>query len=130
MSKIFVSSGVVATLLMVIAVSPANAFRGGGGGGFHGGGFHGGGFHEGFHSGGFHGGFHDHDRFHERGFRGPGFVGGLALGLGLGAVGGALLYPPPVYFEPPPVYYESPPVCLAPPPLGGYCGPDGLPYPY
>jgi hypothetical protein len=116
MSKVFVS-GVVAGILMV-AVSPANAFRGGG-------------FHEGFHGGGFHEGFHDHDRFHERGFRGPGIVGGLALGLGLGVVGGgALLYPLPVYYEPPPVYYESPPVCFAPPPLGDYCGPDGLPYPY
>jgi hypothetical protein len=115
MSKVLVSS-VAATLLMVIAVSPANAFRGGGGGGFHGGGFH--------------GGFHDPDRFHKRGFRGPSIVGGLALGLGLGVIGGALLYPPPVYFEPPPVYYVSPPVCLGPPPLGDYCGPDGLPYPY
>jgi hypothetical protein len=130
MSNVLVS-GIAATLLMVTTVTPANAFRGGGGG-FHGGGFHegfrDGGFHEGFRGGGFHegfrgGGFHDHDHFHERGFRGPGIVDGLALGLGLGVVGGALLYPPPVYYEPPPV-------CLAPPPLGYDCGPDGLLYPY
>jgi hypothetical protein len=96
MSNVLVS-GVAAALLMVTTVSPANAFRGGG--------------------------FHDHDHFHERGFRGPGIVDGLALGLGLGVVGGALLYPPPVYYEPPPV-------CLAPPPLGYDCGPDGVLYPY
>jgi hypothetical protein len=106
MNKCLVS-GVAAALLMGTAVSPANAWRGGGG--FHGGGFHGGGFHEGFR-------FHDHDRF-----RGPRFFGGFALGLGLGAVGGALLYPPPVYYAPPPVYY--------PPPPGYYYGTDGRLYP-
>jgi hypothetical protein len=107
MNRVLVA-GVAAALLVGAAVSPANAWRGGGGG-FHGGGFHGGGFR---------GGFHDHDRF-----RGPRFFGGFGLGLGLGAVGGALLYPPPVYYAPPPVYYYPPP------PPGYFYGTDGRLYP-
>ena len=119
----FAVAAVAAALSIGAVLSPANAEHGGG---FHGGagvlhGFHGGEhFHEGFHGER----FHDHDHF-----RGPVIVGGLALGLGLGAVGGALL-PPSVYYAPPapsPVCYPPPPA--SPPPPAGYCyGPDGLLY--
>jgi hypothetical protein len=138
MTRVLVAA-VSAALLIGAVVSPANAEHGGGG--FHGGagvlhgggGFHGGEhFHEAIRGGGFHERFHDHDHDHDH-FRGPVIVGGLALGLGLGAVGGALL-PPTVYYEPPaaycgpsPVCYPPPPAC--PPPPAGYCyGPDGLLY--
>ena len=67
-----------------------------------------------------HGGpaYHGPARFHggrgPRGFGGPGpFVGGALLGLGVGAlVGGALAPPPPVVYAPPPpgYYYPPPPV--------------------
>jgi hypothetical protein len=80
------------------------------------------GFHEGFHGDRFHN--HDH-------FRGPVIVGGLALGLGLGAVGGALLPPPAACYGLSPVCYPPPPASppAAPPPPAGYCyGPDGLLY--
>jgi hypothetical protein len=86
-------AGVSAALLIGTTVSPANAWRGGGG-------------------------FHDHDRF-----RGPGFFGGFTLGLGFGAVGGALLYSPPVHYALPPVYDYPPP------PPGYYYGTDGRLYP-
>ena len=117
MTRVLVAA-VSAALLIGAVVSPANAGHGGGdfhggagvfhgGGGFHGGGSHGGEhFHEAFRGGGFHEGFHgerfrNHDRFHDHDhFRGPVIVGGLSLGLGLGAVGGALL-PPSVYYGPP-----------------------------
>jgi hypothetical protein len=148
MTRVLVAA-VSAALLIGAVVSPANAEHGGGGfhGGaavFHGGGhggagvFHGGGgihggehFHEAFRGGGFHKGFHgerfhDHDHDHDH-FRGPVIVGGLALGLGLGAVGGALLPPPAAHDGPSPVCYPPPPA--SPPPPAGYCyGPDGLLY--
>lgn len=114
MKKVLTAS-LAAALLIGSALAPAYAE--GHGGGFHGGrGFRGGGFHD------FHGGF-----------RGPRFGGGLALGLGLGVLGGALLYPyyaPPVYYAqpyyPPQAYY--PPCPPAPP--GYYCASDGRLYPY
>jgi hypothetical protein len=128
----FAVAAVAAALSIGAVVSPANAEHGGG---FHGGAgalhsFHGGErFHEALRGGGFHEGFHG-ERFHDHDhFRGPVIVGGLALGLGLGAVGGALL-PPSVYYAPPapsPVCYPPPPA--SPPPPAGYCyGPDGLLY--
>jgi hypothetical protein len=72
---------IAALTTVLIASTPAYAFRMGGGG------FHGGGF-GGFHGGGFHGGF--------GGFRGGGFRGGFARGgfVGGGLVGGALLAAP------------------------------------
>jgi len=78
-----------AAILTGAATSPAAAdWRGRGGGGWR---------------GGYGGGWHEH---HHRGGIGP----GIALGLGLGALGGALLYnPPPVYYAPP-GYYPPPPV--------------------
>ena len=100
----------VAIALVVAAASPAMAdYRGwhGGGGGWHGGGWHGNG-------GGWHG--------HNNGWVGP----GLALGLGLGVLGGALLAPPPVYYAPPPAYYP-PPTYYAPPPA--YYAPPPVYYP-
>jgi hypothetical protein len=146
MTRVLVAA-VSAALLIGAVVSPANAEHGGGGfhggagvfhggGGFHGGagvshgggGIHGGEhFHEAFRGGGFHEGFHG-DRFHDHDhFRGPAIVGGLALGLGLGAVGGALLPPPAAYNGPSPVCY--PPPLASPSPPAGYCyGPDGLLY--
>jgi hypothetical protein len=122
MTRVLVAA-VSAALLMGAMVSPTNA---GHGGGFHGGarGFHGGEhFHDALRGGGFHERFHDHDRDD---FRGPVIVGGLALGLRLGAVGGALLPPPAANYEPSPDCYPPPP---AYPPPAGYCyGPDGLLY--
>jgi hypothetical protein len=105
MNKVLVTA-VSAALLTGAALSPANAWRGGGG------------FHQGF-RGGFRGGerfehFHDHDRFRGRGF---------ALGLGLGALGGGYYGPPVYYYSPPPVYYYPPP------PPGYYYGTDGRLYP-
>jgi opacity protein-like surface antigen len=70
---------------------------------------------------GYYGGYHSyHGGYHHRGY---GWVGpGVALGLGLGVLGGALLYNrPPVYYVPPPVYY--PPRPYYPPP--GYYPPQG-----
>ena len=97
MTRVLIA-GVTAALFMGI-VPPAIANFHGGGGGFHGGGagvFHGGErFHEGFRRER----FHDHDHDH---FRGPVIVGGL----GLGAVGGALLAPS-VPYGPPPVCYPT-----------------------
>ena len=53
--------------------------------------FRGGGFYQGSHGER----FHDHNRFHDHDhFRGPVIVGGLALGLGLGALGGGNRRPP------------------------------------
>jgi hypothetical protein len=98
----------VAIVFMAAAASPAVAGdRGwhGGGGGWHGNG----------------GGWHGHNN---GGWIGP----GLALGLGLGVLGGALLAPPPVYDAPPPAYYPpptyyAPPPAYYPPPLGYYAQP-------
>jgi hypothetical protein len=117
MTRILVAA-VSAALLIGAVVSPAGA-------GHDSGGSHGGGFHEGFHGERFHN--HDHDHF-----RGHVIVGGLAFGLGLGAVGGALLPPSGSYG--PPAEYEASPVCYPPPsayppPPVGYCyGPDDLLY--
>jgi hypothetical protein len=104
------------------AASPAFAWNGGGhgGGGWHGGGtWHGGGgWHGGgWHGGGWHGGWH--------GGRGCCWGGPFALGLGLGALGGAYAYgypyayPPPVYYPPPPVYYAPPPQTYSQAPVPG-----------
>jgi hypothetical protein len=110
----------VATALVVAAASPAVA----GDRGWHGnvGGWHGGGWH----GGGWHGGWHGHNN---GGWVGP----GIALGLGVGVLGGALLAPPPVYYAPPPIYYP-PPAYFPPPsayyPQPGYYAPPSYSRPY
>jgi hypothetical protein len=88
---------------LLIGATPALADWNGRGGGYHGG--NGGGWHE-----------HHHGN-------GNAWVPGVVLGLGaLGALGGALLYPPPpVYYPPPTVYYPPqqpyyPQQYYAPPP--------------
>jgi hypothetical protein len=60
-------------------------------------------------------------------------VGGVLLGLGLGAlVGGAIVQSQqPQYYAPPPQYYAPPPpVYYAPPPPGYYAPPPGAYQPY
>ena len=101
---------------------------GGHGGGFHGGGFHGGGFHGGgFHGGGFHGGsFHGGGRGGYYYGGGYPFVGGLGLGLALGAVAAPWpyydgYYPGYAYAPYDPYYaYDAPPPPAAGPPAA--CG--------
>ena len=79
----------VATALLVAAASPAVA----GDRGWHGGGWHGG-WHDGWHGGGWHGGWHGGGWHGWHGHNNGGWVGpGIALGLGVGVLGGALLHP-------------------------------------
>ena len=66
------------------------------------------------HRGGWGGGHVRHDWGRGRGGVG---LGGVLLGLGVGAaVGAALAAPPPVYYAPPPAY-AAPPAYYAPPPV-------------
>ena len=112
MFRKLIMSAALALGLVGVAVSPAEAFHGGGGGGFHGGGFHGGGFHGGF--GGFHGGFGGfHGGFANRGFAfrhdhfRRGFFPFFGFGTGLAYAGA---YPYYDYYDYP--YYDEYP---------GYC---------
>ena len=87
------------------------------------------------HGGGYgHGGGHSHRGGHGHfggGYWGPGvFVGGLAIGIGLGSYNhgyGYTGYPGYVVVEPPPVYYPAPvqpmPQPLAAPPAQGSADP-------
>jgi hypothetical protein len=127
-----------ASLIGAPLSAAAQTHGGGHGGGFHGGG-HGGSFHGG---GGFRGGgsFHGGGGFHGGGFRGGGFhgghfrggvpfVGGLGLGLALGAYPWYPAYGGyyPDYYDYPPPYasdydddYAPPPAQAAPQPQA--CG--------
>ncbi|HTN11655.1 MAG TPA: hypothetical protein VL154_11880, partial [Acetobacteraceae bacterium] len=68
----------------------------------------------------------------DRGWRGDhrdnsgAIIGGALLGLGLGAVIGGALAPPPAYYAPPPpVYYAPPPPAYYAPPPTVYYGYGG-----
>lgn len=96
--------------------------------GNHGGWQGGGGEHYDHHNyGGDHGGYRGGD-----GDRGGIGVGGVLLGLGLGAlVGGAIIQSQQPQYAPPPQYYAPPPpVYYAPPPPAYYAPPPGAYQPY
>lgn len=82
-----------------------------------------------------------HDRWHDGGWHGDrGYyqdntgaaIGGALLGLGVGALLGSTLAPPPqAYYAPPPQsYYAPPPVYYPPPPQSYYAPPPPVYYGY
>jgi hypothetical protein len=113
------SRTLIAAIVATVALAPlpveAQNRHGGGGGYGHGGSYgHGGGYE--------HGGGYGHGQVyrggHGGGYWGPGvFLGGLAIGIGLGSYNyGYPAYPGYVVVEPPPVYYPVP-VQVLPQPL-------------
>lgn len=66
---------------------------------------------------------YEHRDYHHGGPPVGAVVGGALLGLGVGAVlGGVLAPPPPAYYAPPPVYYAPPPPTYYAPPPPVYYG--------
>lgn len=71
-------------------------------------------------AGGWHRSHHHHHHYRHGGHGRSHFVPGLALGLGIGALGAAALAAPYYYAPPPPVYYAPAPVYHYPPPVYYY----------